>query len=57
MSFPTRRKILKSLLFGGTAIAAPSAVFGAIYGRGEADHTATNLRGKIFTFSQTIPPA
>ena len=23
------------LLFGGTAIAAPSAVFGAIYGRGE----------------------
>ena len=35
MSFPTRRKILKSLLFGGTAIAAPSAVFSAIYGRGE----------------------
>ena len=35
MSFPTRRKILKSLLLGGSAMAAPSAVFGALYGRGE----------------------
>lgn len=35
LPFPTRRRILKSLLVGGTAIAAPSAVFGAIYGRGE----------------------
>ena len=26
MSFPTRRKILKSLLFGGTAIAAPTNI-------------------------------
>ena len=35
MSFPTRRKILKSLLLGGSAMAAPSAGFGALYGRGE----------------------
>jgi len=32
---PTRRKVLKALLFGGTAIAAPSALYAAEYGRGE----------------------
>ncbi|GAD57443.1 gluconate 2-dehydrogenase, membrane-bound, gamma subunit [Limimaricola cinnabarinus LL-001] len=35
MFSPTRRKVLKALLFGGTAIAAPSALYAAEYGRGE----------------------
>lgn len=35
MTFPTRRGVLKSLLFGGTVLVAPSCLYGAQYGRGE----------------------
>ncbi|UOA16463.1 gluconate 2-dehydrogenase subunit 3 family protein [Sulfitobacter dubius] len=35
MSYTTRRGVLKTLLFGGTALATPSALWAVEYGRGE----------------------
>ncbi|MEP5171321.1 MAG: hypothetical protein ABJQ42_00020 [Erythrobacter sp.] len=35
MSYSTRRGVLKTLLFGGTALATPSALWAVEYGRGE----------------------